>query len=200
MMRRPFALMFSLAAVTAVATICVSSAAQAHVGGHAGGFTNGLAHPLYGLDHILAMVAVGIWASQLGRPALWLLPVTFPLVMSAGALIGWSGLPFPWLEFGIAGSVIALGAVIAFTIRPTLTISTAAIAVFALFHGYEHGAALPANGMPLPYGLGFVLSTLLLHVAGIAIGLATARPSLRFVTQASGVAIAIAGAGYLFVA
>ena len=104
-----------------------------------GGFTNGLAHPFYGLDHVLAMVAVGLWASQLGRPAVWLLPLTFPVVMAAGAVIGWSGVSFPWVEAGIAGSVIALGAAIAFALRPTIALSVLLVGFFALFHGFEHG-------------------------------------------------------------
>ena len=159
-----------------VALAVLSSPAFAHIGGHAGGFTNGLAHPFYGLDHVLAMVAVGLWASQLGRPAVWLLPLTFPVVMVMGAVVGWSGVTLPWLETGIAATVIALGAVIAFALRPSVAVSAALIGLFALFHGFEHGATLPPHGTPLLYGAGFVLATLLLHAVGLGLGLLVRYP------------------------
>jgi urease accessory protein len=139
---------------------------------------------------VLAMVAVGLWASQLGRPALWLLPLTFPAVMVVGALIGMSGVAFPWLETGIAGTVIALGAVIALALRPTLVASAALIGLFALLHGFEHGASLPAHGTALTYGAGFVLATLVLHAAGIGLGLAARYP---LALRTAGGAIAAAG-------
>jgi urease accessory protein len=176
MLRRIAARTASLVALAAVAIVGLNTAALAHVGGHAGGFTNGLAHPFYGLDHVLAMVAVGLWASQLGRPAIWLLPLTFPVVMIAGALIGWSGVPLPWLETSIAATVIVLGAVIAFALRPSVAISAVLIGLFALLHGYEHGASVPAHGTPLTYGLGFVLATLALHATGVGIGLLVRYP------------------------
>jgi urease accessory protein len=183
----------SLAALVGLATAGFSSAALAHVGGHAGGFTNGLAHPFYGLDHVLSMVAVGLWASQLGRPALWLLPLTFPVVMAAGAVVGWSGVSFPWVEVGIAGSVIGLGAAIAFALRPTLLVGALLIGFFALFHGFEHGASLPVYGTALTYGAGFVAATLVLHAIGIGLGLATSRLPIRYAAQTAGGAIAAAG-------
>ena len=183
----------SLAALVAVATAGFNSAAFAHIGGHAGGFTNGLAHPLYGLDHVLAMIAVGLWASQLGRPAVWLLPLTFPLAMAAGAVIGWSGMPFPWVEVGIAGSVIALGAAIAFALRPTLMASALLVGFFALFHGFEHGASLPAHGTALTYGAGFILATLVLHAIGIGLGVLSNRIPVRFAARTAGGAIAAVG-------
>jgi urease accessory protein len=192
-MRRSFAHQASLAALVALATTGLPSAALAHIGGHAGGFTNGLAHPFYGLDHVLAMVAVGLWASQLGRPALWLLPLTFPVVMAVGAVIGWSGVSFPWVEAGIAGSVIALGGAIAFAMRPTLVLSALLVGFFALFHGFEHGASLPAHGTALTYGAGFILATLVLHAVGIGLGLLTGRIPVRFATRTAGGAIAVVG-------
>ena len=190
-MRRHSLVVVALAIIVFAA---LDSPAFAHIGGHAGGFTNGLAHPFYGLDHVLAMVAVGLWASQLGRPAPWLLPLTFPVVMVAGALIGWSGLPFPWLEAGIVGSVIALGAVIAFALRPPLLASAALIGFFALFHGFEHGATLPAHGTPLTYGAGFVLATLVLHAIGSGFGVLARRPVLL---RTAGGTIAAAGLALL---
>lgn len=196
-MRRFVLHSLSLAGLVAFAMTGLNAAALAHIGGHAGGFTNGFAHPLYGIDHVLAMIAVGLWASQLGRPALWLLPVTFPVVMVGGAFIGWSGVAFPWIELAIAVSVIALGAMIAFALRPSLIVSAALVALFALFHGYEHGATLPAHGTPLLYAAGFILATLILHAVGIAIGLLTARPSIRYVARACGAAIAAIGVLFL---
>jgi urease accessory protein len=180
----------SLLLTLAVVLTGLSSPALAHIGGHAGGFTNGLAHPFYGLDHVLAMVAVGLWASQLGRPALWLLPLTFPVVMTIGAGIGMSGVAFPWLEAGIAGTVIALGAAIAFALRPPVAAGAALIGLFALFHGFEHGASLPAHGTALTHGAGFVLATLILHAAGIGLGLAARYP---LALRTAGGAIAAAG-------
>jgi urease accessory protein len=192
-MRRSFVHQASLVALVTLATVGFSSAASAHIGGHAGGFTNGLAHPFYGLDHVLAMVAVGLWASQLGRPALWLLPLTFPVVMAVGGVIGWSGVSFPWVEIGIAGSVIALGAAIAFALRPTLMVSALLIGFFALFHGFEHGASLPAHGTAITYGAGFILATVVLHAIGIGLGLLTDRIPVRFVARSAGGAIAVLG-------
>jgi urease accessory protein len=180
----------SLFVLVAPAVIGLNTAALAHVGGHAGGFTNGLAHPFYGLDHVLAMVAVGLWASQLGRPAIWLLPLTFPVVMIAGALIGWSGVPLPGLETGIAATVIALGTVIVFALRPSVAVSAVLIGLFALLHGFEHGASVPAHGTPLTYGLGFVLATLVLHAAGIGLGLLVRHPAAL---RTAGGAIAAVG-------
>ena len=192
-MRRSLALRLSLATLVACAVTGFSSVASAHIGGHAGGFTNGLAHPFYGLDHVLAMVAVGLWASQLGRPALWLLPLTFPVVMALGAVIGCSGVSFPSVEIGIAGSVIALGAAIAFALRPTLLASALPIGLFALFHGFEHGASLPAHGTALTYGAGFILATLVLHAIGIGLGLLANRIPVRFAARTAGGAIAAVG-------
>lgn len=183
-----------LVALVAVTLPAMTSTAFAHIGGHAGGFTNGLAHPFYGLDHVLAMVAVGLWASQLGRPALWLLPLTFPLIMIVGALAGFSGVSVPFIEIGIAASVLALGAAVAFAFRPALVVSAAVIGFFALFHGYEHGASLPAHGMALTYGAGFVLATFVLHAIGLGAGLTlTALTSRPQVMRAAGGAIAATG-------
>ncbi len=192
-MHRSFAHQASLAALVVFATAGFSSAALAHVGGHAGGFTNGLAHPFYGLDHVLAMIAVGLWASQLGRPAVWLLPLTFPMVMAVGAALGFGGVALPWVEIGIAGSVLVLGAAVAFALRPTLMVSVLVIGFFALFHGFEHGMSLPAHGDALTYGAGFILATLVLHSLGIGLGLLMNRIPLRFAARAAGGAIAAVG-------
>ncbi len=164
--------------------------ALAHVGGHAGGFASGVAHPLTGLDHLLAMVAVGLWAAQLGRPALWLLPAVFPAIMAVGAVMGASGVALPFVETIIVVSLVVLGAAVAFGLSLPLAASAALVGLFALFHGHAHGAELPASGSALLYGAGFVLATLVLHGAGVGLGLLVRRPA---VTRTAGGAIAAVG-------
>jgi urease accessory protein len=182
------------ASLTLLATL-VSTAAFAHPGDHSHlGFAAGFAHPLTGLDHLLAMVAVGLWASQLGGRALWLLPLTFPVVMAAGAALGFSGVALPWVEIGITASVLVLGAVVALTYRPSLAVSLPLIGLFALLHGYAHGVELPAQTSALGYCAGFVAATLALHLAGLAIGLAANRLPVRFAARTTGGAIAAVGA------
>lgn len=183
----------SLAAIAAFMIVALDGAALAHVGNHSGGLAGGIAHPFSGLDHMLAMVAVGLWASQFGWPASWLLIATFPLVMAIGALLGASGLVLLWVEPAITGSVFVFGALIAFALRPSLLASTVLIALFALFHGYGHGIALPAQGSALAYGAGFIISTLALHIIGFAIGAVADRAPVRFVTRSVGAAIAAVG-------
>jgi urease accessory protein len=185
---------FKLLSLAAVATVGFSTAALAHVGDHSHmGFTEGLLHPFTGVDHVLAMVAVGLWASQLGGRALWLLPLTFPAVMAAGAALGMSGVALPWVEIGIAGSVMVLGAVVALALRPSLAISIPLIGAFALLHGYSHGVELPVGISALGYGAGFVAATLVLHAVGIATGLIAGRLPVRFAARSAGGAIAVLG-------
>ena len=160
-------------------------------------FTEGLLHPFTGLDHVLAMVAVGLWASQLGGRALWLLPLTFPAVMAVGAALGLSGVTLPWVEIGIAASVMVLGAVVALALRPSLAISIPLIGAFALLHGYSHGVELPANASALSYGAGFIAATLVLHAIGIATGLIAGRLPVRFAARTAGGAIAVLGVALL---
>jgi urease accessory protein len=167
--------------------------ALAHIGSHSGGLAGGIAHPFTGLDHMLAMVAVGLWASQFGWPACWLLVATFPLVMAVGALLAASGAALPWVETAIAGSVLVFGAMIAVALRPSLVASAALIALFALFHGYGHGIELPAQDSVLAYGVGFILATLALHMIGFAVGAVADRAPVRFVTRSVGAAIAAVG-------
>lgn len=156
----------------AVVAAFVATPAWAHAGeGLAGGFQAGLLHPVLGLDHLLAMVAVGVWGAFLGRPLVVLLPMIFPALMAVGGALGMTGAPFPPVELGIAASVVALGAAILAGWRAPVPIACALVAVFALFHGYAHGAELPRAADPVAYSLGFVLATGLLHVAGIALGL-----------------------------
>jgi urease accessory protein len=197
-MRNTMRRSFKLLSLAAVATIGFSTAAFAHVGDHSHmSFTEGLLHPFTGLDHVLAMVAVGLWASQLGGRALWLLPLTFPAVMAIGAGLGLSGMTLPWVEVGIAGSVMVLGAVVALALRPALAISIPLIGAFALLHGYSHGIELPAGTSALSYGAGFIAATLVLHAVGIATGLIAGRLPVRFAARTAGGAIAVLGVALL---
>ncbi|MGH8726020.1 MAG: HupE/UreJ family protein [Burkholderiales bacterium] len=133
----------------------------------------GLAHPVSGLDHVIAMLAVGVWASQLGRQALWLLPATFVLVMALGGALGAIGIALAGVEAGIVASAFALCALVACAARPLPGIAAALVAVFAVFHGHAHGAELPESASAFAYSLGFVTTTFLLHLSGIALGAAS---------------------------
>lgn len=161
-----------LAILTAFAAAPALAHAHTGVGPHvhglaSGGFAAGFAHPLGGLDHLLAMVAVGLWAVQLGGRAKWLVPAAFVSVMSLGGALGVAGAPAPFVEQGISLSVFALGVLIAAAVRLPLAASMAAAALFALCHGYAHGAEMPGSAAGLAYGAGFVLATALLHASGI---------------------------------
>ncbi len=148
------------------------SGAPAHiVRGEAIGFVSGFGHPVSGLDHVIAMVAVGLWGAQLGAPAIWLLPVTFPLVMAFGGFLGLIGVPLPGSEIAIALSGVCLGAAVLGELKPPLWVAAALVGTFGLFHGYAHGAELPPGQDALLYSIGFVLATGMLHATGIAIGL-----------------------------
>gem|GEM_PF-348941 len=153
-------------------------AAQAHTGAGntAGGFLAGFLHPISGLDHVLAMLAVGMWGAQLGNPALWVLPVAFPIVMAFGGIAGIVGLPLPQVEVGVTLSVIVLGAMIALDRRPPLVVAGLMVAFFAIFHGYAHGVELPHQAGALAYSAGFVLATGMLHITGIGIGFVSELP------------------------
>ncbi len=171
------------------------SLAQAHPGmpGHTHGFENGLLHPLTGLDHICAMVAVGLWAAQRGGRALWLVPATFVSVMILGGVLGMGAAQIPFVEQGIAASVLVLGIFIAAAVRLPLAASMAIVALFALFHGYAHGAEMPATASGLNYGIGFIAATASLHLCGIGLGVAAQRfASAQFIRYLGG-AIAACG-------
>lgn len=175
------------------------SLAYAHGGtGLSAGFSGGFMHPLSGWDHIAAMVAVGLWGAFLGRPAIWVLPVVFPLVMVFGGILGIAGVPCPAVETGIASSAIVLGLMVAMAARPPLWIAALMVGAFATFHGYAHGAELPASTNPLAYSAGFVTATGLLHLMGILFGALTEWPTGRIAVRAGGGVIALAGVGFLF--
>jgi urease accessory protein len=163
-----------------------------------GGFFAGFRHPLSGPDHLLAMVAVGIWGAFLGRPLIVLLPILFPTVMAFGGALGMAGVPMPPVEIGIALSVLLLGAAIVFAIRPPVWAAATLVAIFAIFHGYAHGAELPSIADPIAFSVGFVLATGLLHVAGILLGLLNDRPGGQRITRGAGGLIAATGVWFLY--
>jgi len=145
--------------------------AFAHIqAGEAGGFVSGLSHPVSGLDHVLAMVAVGLWGAQLGMPAIWVLPVAFPMMMAFGGMLGLMGAPLPGVEVGIAVSAMVLGALVLVGVRMPLDAAVLVVAFFAVFHGHAHGTELQAGQNAVLYSLGFVIATGLLHAVGIGIG------------------------------
>lgn len=148
--------------------------AAAHTGsGLAGGFTSGFLHPVAGFDHIVAMIAVGLWGVFLGVPAIWLLPVVFPMVMALGGVLGIFQIPVPVVEILIALSAVVLGACVAFAWKPRLWIAAVLVGLFAIFHGYAHGAELPTAASPIAYSVGFVVATGMIHLIGIGLGLLT---------------------------
>lgn len=166
--------------------------AGAHsMGTDGAGFITGLAHPFMGLDHLLAMVAVGIWAAQSGGSAVWRLPLSFIMMMAVAALLGASGVGYPVLEPLITGSVVLLGLMVVFAIRLPVNLSMLLAGLFAVFHGYAHGLEMPQAGSAILYGSGFVLATALLHLTGIGFGKVAYRKHL--LSRLSGLTIAIAG-------
>jgi urease accessory protein len=173
--------------------------AFAHIeSAQATGFVTGLHHPWAGLDHVLAMIAVGLWGAQLGNPAMWVLPVTFPLVMALGALLGLLGIPLPGVEIGIAASAILLGAMVVGEVRPKLIVAALLVGFFAIFHGHAHGAELPAGQSGMLYSMGFVIATGILHGIGIALGLAHRWPMGKLALRGAGVMIAVMGVTFLW--
>lgn len=157
-------------------------------------FGAGFSHPFSGIDHLLAMLAVGLWAAQNKRSALWVLPLAFPLMMVIGALLAFAGLQIPAAETGIAASVAVLGLLIAFAVKMPLWGSTLVVSLFALFHGYAHGSELPHGSSAAMYGLGFVLATALLHAAGLGLGLFAGKQMADRVVRIGGIGIAAVGA------
>ena len=166
--------------------------------GAAAGLLAGLKHPISGWDHVLAMVAVGLWGAQLGPPAVWVLPVTFPMMMALGGFLALIGVPLPAVEVGIALSAVALGLMVALEARPHLATAAVIVGVFALFHGYAHGTELPEGQSGVTYSVGFVISTGCLHAMGIAIGLIHRWPAGARVLRFAGAGIAIAGVSFLW--
>jgi urease accessory protein len=162
------------------------------------GFTSGFIHPLTGLDHITAMVAVGLWGAFLGARAMWVLPVVFPVVMAFGGALGVLGVPLPGVETGIALSSLILGIAVAFALRPPLWVAALIVGSFAIFHGHAHGAEMPKAANAMTYAVGFVIATGLLHLCGIAFGLLVRWSWGKDLVRLGGVAIAMVGVGFLF--
>ena len=198
-MRRNLGLTRALRLGAAAVFALTPVAADAHVvRGEAVGFLSGFEHPVSGLDHVIAMVAVGLWGAQLGRPAIWILPVTFPLVMAAGGFLGLIGVPLPGSEVAIALSGICLGAAVLAELKPPLWAAATLVGVFGLFHGYAHGAELPPGQNALLYSLGFILATGMLHATGIAIGLVHRWRWGKLALRGAGAAILSGGAWFLW--
>jgi len=179
--------------------LIMPASAWAHTeGGITGGFISGFTHPMLGWDHVVAMIAVGLLGAFMGSPAIWLLPIIFPLVMAFGAVLGVLGVPVPAVETGIAGSAIVLGFLILFAAKLPIWLASVIVGLFAIFHGYAHGAELPSAANPFAYGIGFVIATGLLHLLGIAFGLLVRWPTGLYAVRAGGGVIALVGFAFLF--
>lgn len=176
-----------------LAALALPGIAEAHTGVHIGGLSDGFVHPFSGLDHLLTMIAVGLWAASLGGTARWVVPSSFITVMTLGAALGASGITLPAVEPVIAISVVVLGLLCAASVRVPVVAASAIVAVFALFHGHAHGSEMPAMASPLGYGLGFVAATTILHGAGLLVGMTVAQRGAAILGRAAGSAIAAIG-------
>jgi urease accessory protein len=180
-------------------TFLLTFPASAHVErGQGAGFVTGFHHPWSGFDHVLAMIAVGIWGAQLGPPAIWLLPVTFPLVMAFGGFLGLIGAHLPGVEFGIAASALLLGVMVCLEARPKLIWAAVLVGIFGLYHGHAHGTELPPGQSGMLYSMGFVVATGCLHAVGIGLGLVHPLPAGRWALRAAGACIAMMGLFFLW--
>jgi urease accessory protein len=187
-----------LAALLIALAFWTQSALAHPLKGEAIGFLTGFHHPISGLDHVVAMIAVGLWGAQLGAPAIWLLPVAFPMVMAFGGMLGLLGVPLPGTEIGIAASAIMLGAMVMLEVRPPLAFAAAAVSVFAIFHGYAHGSELPPGQNALLFSIGFVIATGCLHGLGISIGLIHKWPWGQRALRLAGGGVAVAGLFFMW--
>lgn len=185
-MKKPAILLAALFAVPAIAN-AHTGAAPAH------GFVHGLEHPIFGIDHLLAMLAIGLWAAQTGGRARWAVPLAFVGTMAIGGALGMAGISLPLIEPGITLSVLLLGLMIAFAVRLPLAAAVPLVALFAVFHGHAHGAEMPAGVSGLTYAAGFLIATAALHVAGIGLGMGIQHAAKAPFVRATGAAIAIAG-------
>jgi len=188
------------AVINSVFLLLISSApafAHADPASLQGAFMSGFMHPISGLDHVVAMVAVGLWGAFLGKPAIWILPITFPLVMAFGGALGVAGVPIPYVETGVALSGVVLGLAVLLALRPPMWVAAVIVGIFAIFHGYAHGVELPKAANPLIYSIGFVIATGLLHLAGIAIGELKRLALGEVVVRTGGAIISLIGLGFL---
>ena len=187
-----------IAAGAALALASATAPALAHTGhGDVSGFVAGFLHPVGGLDHVLAMVAVGLFAAHLRRRALWAVPAAFVALMAVGAALGMNGVGVPHVETGIALSVIVLGAVLALGLTLPVGVAMGLVGFFAIFHGHAHGAELPAGASGAAYAAGFLLATAALHGAGVGVGIIAGRLASMRAVQLGGAAMAAAGVGLL---
>lgn len=175
-------------------TLSLPALAHAHPGHGLDGLAGGIAHPLLGADHFLAILAVGFWAAQLGGRARWALPMSFVGAMSIGAVCGFSGFALPFIEQGIVGSVLVFGLLIAVAARLPLKAAAAVIAGFAFLHGLAHGAEMPVGGSEMSYGAGLIMSTAAMHGAGLAIGVGLKKTGHTAWLRAAGALVCVLGA------
>jgi urease accessory protein len=177
--------------------LALTTSAQAHTGvGDTHGLVHGFIHPIGGIDHVLVMVAVGLFAVHLGGRALWLLPLSFVSMMVVGGACGMAAIGLPGIEIGIGLSVVILGIALAAGYRIPVAAAMAMVGVFAVFHGHAHGTEMPESASGVAYGIGFVLATLMLHLCGIELGLGLGRlGELRRprILRIAGSAMALAG-------
>ena len=188
------------ARVAVLSTFCLAlstSSLYAHDGGSVAGLWSGLLHPVTGLDHVLAMIAVGLWGAQMGNPAIWILPVVFPMVMAMGGMLALIGVPIPGAEIGVALSAVFLGLMVAGEVKPALAVAGVLVGFFAIFHGYAHGTELPEGQNGILYSVGFVASTGLLHATGIVIGLIHRWNWGRVMLRMAGGTVAASGVWFL---
>jgi urease accessory protein len=187
------------AALCLLLFLLLPATARAHTeAGVVGGLLSGFKHPLTGLDHLVAMFAVGLWGAFLGTRAMWTLPVVFPVVMALGGAAGVLGVPLPAVETCVALSGVMLGLLVAFATKPPLWAAAIVVGFFAIFHGHAHGAELPNSANALVYSIGFVISTGLLHLSGITFGLLARWPWGRVAVRAGGGVVAAVGFAFLF--
>jgi urease accessory protein len=189
---------YSILGAALLAALWAQSALGHVLQGEAYGFVTGFLHPISGGDHVLAMIAVGLWGAQLGAPAIWVLPVAFPLVMAMGAMLGFLGVPIPGVEYGIAASAIVLGTAVAFEMRPALAIAALVVGCFAIFHGHAHGTEIPPGQSALLYSMGFVIATGCLHAVGIGIGTVHRRAWGRQLLRGAGTVVAAGGVFFMW--
>ncbi len=185
----------------ALAFVLLPSFAFAHVGvGDTHGIAHGFLHPISGIDHVLTMLAVGVFAAHLGGRAKWSVPLSFVGTMALGGALGAAGVPVPFVETGIGLSVVVLGLIVALGLNPPVVVAMALVGFFAIFHGHAHGAEMPETASGLAYGAGFILTTTLLHVAGVGLGVLIGQAGQdrgRRITQVAGGAMAVAGLAIL---
>lgn len=167
--------------------------------GNSIGFMHGFAHPLSGLDHMIAMVAIGIWAVQVGGKATWLIPLSFVTMMILGGVLGASGVAIPFVEKGIIMSVLILGILIIASVRMPVIMGMIVAGLFALCHGHAHGTEIPATASGLAFIAGFAICTMMLHASGIGLGYTLANVTKARIVRFAGVPILIAGLVMLFI-